>query len=103
MQTRAKSTLRAIRRTDVCSRRLMFALSAKVWMSIVVGADRARLLALAEQNAAAAEQNRLWHLHFARTMPPGRARRSRLWLLSYHGRKAREHAEFWRRFAGVAP
>lgn len=54
---------------------------------------------LAEQHAAQAERNHLWRDHFAKAMPPGRERRSKLWLLSYYGRKARERAEFWRRVA----
>jgi hypothetical protein len=69
----------------------------------VTADDRARLLKLAREHELQAARNLEWRRHYRAVMAPGRARRSRLWLLSFHGRKELERAAMLRRFAGVAP
>lgn len=56
-------------------------------------------LRAAEKCAAQAEQNTLWREFYRRTLPPGRERRRKLWLLSFHARKNADRAYFWRRVA----
>lgn len=61
--------------------------------------DLAWAARLAEQHAFTAEQNRRWRAHYAATLPPGRARRSKLWLLTYYARRNDQRADFWQRVA----
>lgn len=43
--------------------------------------------------------NRCWRAHYAAMLPPGRERRSRLWLLAYHANRLERRAEFFRAVA----
>ncbi len=60
--------------------------------------DLAWAARLAEQHAAQAARNRAWREHYAATLPPGRERRSKLWLLTYYARRNEARADFWQRF-----
>lgn len=51
---------------------------------------------LAHQCETQAVNNVRWRAHYARTLPPGRERRSRLWRLAYHARRNEQRAIFWR-------
>jgi hypothetical protein len=68
---------------------------------MAVSEDHRRILRIAQQHEDRAEQNFLWREHYRQTLPPGRARRSKLWRLSFHMRKARDRAAVLRRFVGV--
>jgi hypothetical protein len=63
--------------------------------------DHIRVLRIAQQHEEAAVQNFLWREHFRKTLPPGPERRTKLWRLSFHMRKARDRAAVLRRFVGV--
>lgn len=52
---------------------------------------------LAEQHAQQASRNYLWREHYAATLPPGRERRSKLWLMTYYARRNEQRAQFWQR------
>jgi len=58
--------------------------------------DLSWMAAMAEDYERQAERGRRWRAHFARFMPPGRERRSKLRTLSFHANRLDRRANFLR-------